>query len=47
MASPGRKPGGYKPGTYTNYEGGRRYDDTIAAIKVIAIIAFLLWFGFG
>ena len=25
----------------------KNYDDTIAAIKFLAIAAFLIWFGFG
>jgi hypothetical protein len=36
----------YKGGNYTNKKGGENYDDTWAAIKVVSVISFLVWFGF-
>ena len=38
---------GYIPAVYTDKEGGRNYENDWAAFKVIAIISFLLWFGFA
>lgn len=37
----------YNDERYTNEKGLQNYEDNWAAAKVIAVIAFLIWFAFA
>lgn len=36
----------YKDQRYTNEKGYQNYEDSWMAVKVIALVSFLVWFGF-